>query len=119
LLPALRQDLDEWFAVAGYDGPRSRLFPRSDGDWFKADDWNNWRTARPLWRPESVLQCDADYDSIRLVEVVDVGVEVAAPIVVLELRIQRFAMTTSLITGATSTLQPRGFRAPRVGRSRA
>ncbi|MCW2984419.1 MAG: helix-turn-helix protein, partial [Conexibacter sp.] len=20
-----------------------RLFPRPDGDWFKVDDWNNWR----------------------------------------------------------------------------
>jgi integrase len=43
LLPALREDLDEWFRVAGCAEPDSRLFPRSDGDWFKVDDWNNWR----------------------------------------------------------------------------
>jgi integrase len=43
LLPALREDLDEWFGIAACEQPGSRLFPRPDGDWFKVDDWNNWR----------------------------------------------------------------------------
>jgi integrase len=43
LLPPLRDDLTTWFAARGHDDPTSRLFAREDGEWFKTDDWNNWR----------------------------------------------------------------------------
>lgn len=36
-------DLTEWFAARGTDDPDARLFARDDGEWFKTDDWNNWR----------------------------------------------------------------------------
>jgi integrase len=44
LLPPLREDLAAWFAAGGHDDdPNARLFARDDGEWFKTDDWNNWR----------------------------------------------------------------------------
>src|SRR3954462_5682727 len=43
LLPSLREDLVGWIAAPGHDDPTARLFARDDGDWFKLDDWNNWR----------------------------------------------------------------------------
>ncbi|HEV7751799.1 MAG TPA: tyrosine-type recombinase/integrase [Baekduia sp.] len=43
LLPPLRDDLTTWFAARGHDDPDARLFARDDGEWFKTDDWNNWR----------------------------------------------------------------------------
>jgi integrase len=46
LLSALREDLDAWFACGTCDRPDAPLFPRDDGDWFRPDDWNNWRNRR-------------------------------------------------------------------------
>lgn len=44
LLPPLREDLAVWSAARGHDDdPNARLFARDDGEWFKTDDWNNWR----------------------------------------------------------------------------
>jgi hypothetical protein len=43
LLPPLREDLSTWFAAGGHDDSDARLFARDDGEWFKTDDWNNWR----------------------------------------------------------------------------
>jgi integrase len=43
LLPSLREDLGVWLAARGDDDPAARVFTRDDGDWFKLDDWNNWR----------------------------------------------------------------------------
>jgi integrase len=43
LLPPLRDDLAAWFAPRDHDDPNARLFARDDGEWFKTDDWNNWR----------------------------------------------------------------------------
>jgi integrase len=44
LLPPLREDLAVWFSARGHDDdPNARLFARDDGEWFKTDDWNNWR----------------------------------------------------------------------------
>jgi integrase len=42
LLP-LRDDLAARFAARAIDDPNARLFARDDGQWFKTDDWNNWR----------------------------------------------------------------------------
>jgi integrase len=46
LLPPLRDDLAEWVASSGRDAPTDRLFPRDDGEWFRVDDWNNWRNRK-------------------------------------------------------------------------
>jgi integrase len=43
LLPALREDLKMWIALRGDADSAARLFARDDGNWFKLDDWNNWR----------------------------------------------------------------------------
>ena len=43
LLPPLQDDLAVWFKARGHDDPDARLFARDDGEWFKTDDWNNWR----------------------------------------------------------------------------
>jgi integrase len=43
LLPPLRDDLHAWFATLADDDPHTRLFARADGEWFKTDNWNNWR----------------------------------------------------------------------------
>jgi integrase len=46
LLPPLRVDLAEWVASSGRGAPTDRLFPRDDGEWFRVDDWNNWRNRK-------------------------------------------------------------------------
>ncbi|MCW2993811.1 MAG: helix-turn-helix protein [Conexibacter sp.] len=46
LLPPLRDDLASWIASSGRDAPTDRLFPRDDGEWFRIDDWNNWRNRK-------------------------------------------------------------------------
>ncbi|MCW2983177.1 MAG: helix-turn-helix protein [Conexibacter sp.] len=46
LLPPLRDDLTAWVASAGRGAPTDRLFPRDDGEWFRVDDWNNWRNRK-------------------------------------------------------------------------
>jgi hypothetical protein len=46
LLPPLRDDLASWIASSGRNAPTDRLFPRDDGEWFRVDDWNNWRNRK-------------------------------------------------------------------------
>jgi integrase len=46
LLPPLRDDLASWIASSERDAPTDRLFPRDDGEWFRVDDWNNWRNRK-------------------------------------------------------------------------
>jgi integrase len=46
LLPPLREDLARWIASSGRGAPTDRLFPRDDGEWFRVDDWNNWRNRK-------------------------------------------------------------------------
>jgi integrase len=68
LLPALREDLDQWFTIARCDQPASRLFARSDGDWFNVDNWGNrqfyvardGRRSTPAVRPAALVRVPAD-----------------------------------------------------------
>jgi integrase len=46
LLPPLRDDLASWVASSERDAPTDPLFPRDDGEWFRVDDWNNWRNRK-------------------------------------------------------------------------
>jgi integrase len=46
LLAALREDLSRWFEHRGDESANAPLFPRGDGDWFRSDDWDNWRKRR-------------------------------------------------------------------------
>lgn len=52
LLAPLEQDLNEWYLASGKPDSEEPVFPAHDGDFWKADDWRNWR--KRVWQGQRV-----------------------------------------------------------------
>jgi len=50
LLPALAQDLREWFLASGRPTDSQPVFPAHNGRFWDRDDWRNWR--KRIWQGE-------------------------------------------------------------------
>ena len=50
LLTPLADDLREWFLASGRPSAKQPVFPAHNGDFWRHDDWRNWRSR--IWRGE-------------------------------------------------------------------